>query len=461
LHAGRLLLQLHRGQFRLYDAETGRRVLPFLSSAHNVDHPLNDPLYVLLARLAGPGGTGWRWRTLNRMHHLPRVICGRVIVAAERWTITGQQVETVLAARTPCSALRSVLPGIGQRRWLGYHSGDQVLPVDLENAAQTVEALRYAGRGSQVTLAELPHVEHPAVTGPSGRHVAELALSFPASSGPVRGPGPTLRLPSQTDWVYMKYFCGLAAADGVVVRAGEVVTALHEARAADGWFFVRYNDEGNHVRLRVKAASPGRRDEVTMAMGSLADELMAEHTVSSVQQDAYIPEVERYGGKDGLALAERLFCADSHDVAERIGSNPSELDRLVVASRDVLRWWQDGSDAGYDLIQEMREAQRRICLGCSRSGRDVARALRKYRPAVNAGFALKERTARASSELHRLVDYHRNERSPEAVADIMTSAVHMHCNRLFARDSRRMEALAYEFAIRTALEQRSRHKGPR
>jgi lantibiotic biosynthesis protein len=195
-------------------------------------------------------------------------------------------------------------------------------------------------------------------------------------------------------------------------------------------------------------------------MCSLADELMAERTVGRVQQDAYIPEVERYGGKDGLALAERLFCADSHDVAERIGGNSSELDRLVIASRDVLQWWQDGSHAGYDLIQEMREAQRRICLGRSRNGRDVARAHRKYRPAVNAGFELAEGTARARFELRRLVDYHRDDRSPEGVADIMTSVVHMHCNRLFARDSRRMEALAYEFAIRKALEQRFRQQGP-
>jgi hypothetical protein len=36
----------------------------------------------------------------------------------------------------------------------------------------------------------------------------------------------------------------------------------------------------------------------------------------------------------------------------------------------------------------------------------------------------------------------------------------MHCNRLFARDSRRMEALAYEFAIRKALEQHARQQGP-
>ena len=58
----------------------------------------------------------------------------------------------MLAARGPPLPLRSVLPGIGPRRWLGYYSGDQCLPVDLDNAAQMTEALRYAGRGSQVTL---------------------------------------------------------------------------------------------------------------------------------------------------------------------------------------------------------------------------------------------------------------------------------------------------------------------
>ena len=58
-------------------AETGRRALlfPELRAPCGCSHerPAN---YVLLARLAGPGGTRWRWRTLDQMHHLPRVMCG-------------------------------------------------------------------------------------------------------------------------------------------------------------------------------------------------------------------------------------------------------------------------------------------------------------------------------------------------------------------------------------------------
>ena len=37
------------------------------------------------------------------------------------------------------------------------------------------------------------------------------------------------------------------------------------------------------------------------------------------------------------------------------------------------------------------------------------------------------------------------------VSQSIASVAHMHCNRLFACDNRRMEALAYEFALREMM----------
>jgi len=455
-HASRLLLQLNNGRFTLYDRETGRQVLLFLNSAHNAHASHNDPLYVLLSQLAGRPGFRWRWHTLNRIRHLPRVVSGSVIVAPENWRITGAQAEEVLGAARPSAALRSVLTGIGARRWIGYVRADQILPIDLEHEPQLTEMLRYIIRRGEIMLTELPHVEYPAVAGPTGRHAAEICVSLPAELPPVRCVRTQAGAADRRDWVYLKYFCGLATAEDVIKRSMRQITACCDTGFADCGFYVRYNEDGNHVRVRVRPCAAAQRPQVLAAVEALTDELVRDRLVGRVQRDVYVPEVARYGGPEGLMLAERLFFADSSDVADLLAREASEQSRLTAAARDVFVWWQLGYGGDIDIVRVMRGAQDGICLGRGRNYKDVGRVHRDYRALLNARFAENPAAPRAHGELVKLMEYVRDRWGFRRQIDVLTSVVHMHCNRMFTRDERRMEALAYEFAIRRTLELRSR-----
>lgn len=86
----------------------------------------------------------------------------------------------------------------------------------------------------------------------------------------------------------------------------EVVAPLARACRPDAvrWFFLRYAEETSHVRLRFLA--PGSILEETIwpriAAAAASSELVMRST-----RELYEPEVERYGGPWGLALAEELF----------------------------------------------------------------------------------------------------------------------------------------------------------
>lgn len=136
--------------------------------------------------------------------------------------------------------------------------------------------------------------------------------------------------PEQTDWWYVRVHPGGAAR--MDAAAGAVLPWLHkqaERTGADRWFFIRYWDKtGHHLRLRLRADPDsvdelhGRHDELLQLVTDLpaAQQTPADllptgvpdgPTTVGVQSSLYAPELDKYGGPDGVAVAEEVFTLDS------------------------------------------------------------------------------------------------------------------------------------------------------
>jgi thiopeptide-type bacteriocin biosynthesis protein len=131
-------------------------------------------------------------------------------------------------------------------------------------------------------------------------------------------------------WYACLYTGGVDATDDVV--AGLLPPVLAEVRAlgASRWFFLRYVDRsGPHLRLRV--FGPGasldrlvrsvddlgahlelittapRARRIELVPGAGAALLAGAGDAVGVRPAVYEPEIDKYGGLDGVELAERLF----------------------------------------------------------------------------------------------------------------------------------------------------------
>ena len=127
------------------------------------------------------------------------------------------------------------------------------------------------------------------------------------------------------------------AADRVI---REVVAPLARSCRPDAvrWFFLRYTEETSHVRLRFFAPSPVLEETIwpRVAEAASASELVVRST-----RERYEPEVERYGGPWGLALAEELFHRQSETalaLLEKIppGTRPQRLGKGLLAMLVLL-----------------------------------------------------------------------------------------------------------------------------
>src|SRR5262245_5701496 len=115
-----------------------------------------------------------------------------------------------------------------------------------------------------------------------------------------------------------------------------VAPSLREMRNEglyDAYFFLRYIDEtGPHVRLRTnKEALESRlRDSIALRLAGVAPD-------SQITPARYEPEVAKYGGVEGMALAEAQFHASSEFALACLARTRRHTGvRLLIGARELL-----------------------------------------------------------------------------------------------------------------------------
>src|SRR5262249_22084735 len=147
--------------------------------------------------------------------------------------------------------------------------------------------------------------------------VVPMVRSSPAPSAraipsELRAPPAGARFGLGSEWLYGKLFTGTATTDSVLVDVvAPTIAQAIEGGSADDWFFIRFADPHWHLRLRVHGPPDRLMREVLPALERAAS---GDGRVWQLQLDSYLREVDRYGGIEGIGIAEKIFRADSDAV---------------------------------------------------------------------------------------------------------------------------------------------------
>ena len=99
--------------------------------------------------------------------------------------------------------------------------------------------------------------------------------------------------------------------DLLVEHVLPVVRDVRHAPALDSLFFVRYSEPTWQLRFRVLGEPEWIERAIAPRLRALAAGLRADGVIEGAEFATYDREYERYGGEEGMALAERLFFLDS------------------------------------------------------------------------------------------------------------------------------------------------------
>ena len=249
----------------------------------------------------------------------------------------------------------------------------------------------------------------------------------------------------------------------------EVLSAGRELGLVSRWFFVRYADPQEHLRIRFQG-DPGKlARELWPLASAILRPLLDSGKIWRIQLDTYEREVERYGGLEPTSLAEEIFAADSDAAVAILQATPGDegLDhrwRTTLVGIDRLL-----ENCGLDLrtrratVERLRDSfHREFHVGPS-TKKQLGELFRRERRRLEEMFESSPRpesigdTARQAfvTRSARIAEVVRELRSLEdagklavSIPELADSYVHMHVNRMIRSGQRAHEAVLYDLLFR-------------
>lgn len=412
-----LWVGLENGRFFLWSQSRKRRVQVRETHAFGTQSFAPNLCRMLsLLRFDGARAlSDFDWGGARNCTYLPRVRAGRVVLSLRQWQFARSSFgKTQAQAAAELTRVRALW---GLPRYVYLAEMDHRLLLDLDSPVAAAMLEDQAPQEKVVLIEAMPAPDaHCWIPGARGTHAVEFiangATTQPMPSKPaiepvlmrdrvVHGPG--------SSWVYAKLYLGKQAADNFIATVlAPLAQEMQAQGAVDRWFFLRYGDPDNHVRVRFHAT--GEADALRKQFNAFAEGWLQETRILRYAFDTYNPEYERYGGAEQLPDVERFFTQNSALCASIIASGGSETDRRVaVAAQTFLGYLRDSQESAALALRTLASSAKQKM---SSEDRESLRRINGEPPVPDMGAVLVPAMAFGDRE-KRLLDL-----------------LHMHCNRL-------------------------------
>jgi thiopeptide-type bacteriocin biosynthesis protein len=113
------------------------------------------------------------------------------------------------------------------------------------------------------------------------------------------------------EWLYIKIYSGPKFLEEILVaEVYELVDKLYKENRITKFFFVRYLDQGNHIRLRFLLKDKQFTGSIIQDFSSVLGGFVESRLISNITIDTYNREMERYGPAT-IEHVETIFSVDS------------------------------------------------------------------------------------------------------------------------------------------------------
>ncbi|MEW2372559.1 lantibiotic dehydratase [Streptomyces sp. NPDC006656] len=327
-------------------------------------HPLARFLLEAPVALATPC-TEFQWgAAASTLPFLPALRYGRTVLSPARWLLTDADLPPAAAAPEAWSdAFEDWRHKVNLPPNVYLSEGDQTLALDLAEPAHRALLRDQLDRHHTITLRAAPR---PRDLGWAGGRAHEVVVPLAADQRltPVPTAGTHVverdhgHLPGCEDRLYLQLHGRGERQDAILTR--HLPDLLNEL-GGPAWWFIRYPDPAEHLRLRLTCA-PGTVGGAIEKAGAWAQRLRHRGLITHLTIATHLPETARFGGPTATLAAERYFAADSAaavaQLAVQTAAGPDPRALTAASMVDIAAGLLGSTGAAMTWLIERSRTQR-------------------------------------------------------------------------------------------------------
>ena len=267
-----------------------------------------------------------------------------------------------------------------------------------------------------------------------------------------------------SSWVYFKIYCGSTTANIILLQVlYPLIAQWLETSTIKSWFFIRYTDPDNHLRLRLWVPEKTNISTVLTAVEQNLAPYLEQDLIWKVQLDTYHRELERYGNST-MEVSETLFFQDSQTIVHALDLMEDSTLKLLFALRNIDQLLADfGCNTKEKLafVQQNGTYFKTEFRADKSVNKQLDRKYRKHRAAIENFMTLTSHEdyapllgllsekSKALAPIVKFIKTHeRNNTLDVPIPKLLASYVHMFLNRYYDNRQRLHEMVCYDFLIR-------------
>lgn len=469
-----LFVSIRNGQVILRSKRLNKEVIPRLSAAHNyVSHSL--PVYHFLCALQTQGVTyklNLTWHpTLYNTKRLPRVVYNNTILGLATWYLSREDFVCLKTA-TPddlMSCFKQFKEEWQLPRYFVLVDQDQELLIDTYNNLTINTWVETIKKREAVLLREFPfNPEESKVVDRQHRSYTNQFIASLIKTEKTYTPDTSFIPISSThiqrtfmlgsEWLYFKFYSGIRSSDKILLEAVKPFTeTLLNNHQIDQWFFVRYADPDDHLRVRLHLKDPSQLSDIIKIVSEHIQPFEASGHIWKSQTDTYRREIERYGAAT-MEVSEELFFVDSVMALQTLAYTQEDTTRSQRWLRAIKNIHKLLSIFGYkdvhkhNFVENVRNEFYKEFEVDRFFKRQVDARYRNHQDLMKTSLqAESEESVRLSplySTVMKIIQLKKQSKLETASDILIGSYIHMHINRLISTDQRLHELVIYDFLAR-------------
>ena len=459
-----VMVSIQADEIVLRSKKLGKRLIPKLASAYNYtrsDLAVYRFLCDIQHQSIQSNLTFDIQAYLPGLNHYSRVSYKKVILSPAKWLIPKS--IYLPKEKTSTNCLTELSSWLNQKNitfFVKTGISDQTLCFNPGLPADLYALISYCKQQGDrpIYLSEALIDESAAIIDENGKnYMAEFIINYSHKQQIYKEiiPTNTLAIPHQatylpaSEWLYFEIFIHPSKSNNLLHQEISQLLKVHKTDI-EKWFFIRYNEHGKHIRLRLQVKELAKRSHIIDVFNTLLTTPIAKGIVSDVALKTYRREIARYGAAR-ISSVEQFFYLDSKHVLSFLAKMPDKNNCYLQS----LYFINQMLSICFPLIKDRLSFVKQMAEAFSDEFNIDKDGFKKINQVYNQlqideeqVFSLKPLENQARNIFMQCNEIEKSK--------MLSDLIHMHINRMFNDYQRLQEAICYQFIYKQLLKEKAR-----